>query len=736
MDNGISFVKAILKKDQDVWIGTWGTGLHVFNPLNQKVVKYSTANSRIENDFIHKIFEDRNGNIWIGTQNGLSFFNSKTKKFVEVDRVKVFDIFKNNRIFDILEDDSENLWVASKYGLHKINNDTINSYFHDGKDSSSLGSNLVYDILLDKNENLWVGTEKGLSYIDLVSNIQTRYVRTDKNCEDCLSSNEIFCIYNDTLNNYLWLGTKAGLNKFDLESRKIKAFTEKDGLSNNTVYSILSDDSGNLWMSTNKGISKFNPKTESFNNFDVSDGLQGYEFNLGAAFKSKTGELFFGGIVGYNSFYPDSIVKDTRIPNIVITSVEVQSERAIQKKVIGENSQIELSYKNSLITIEFAALDFTDPEKNNYAYKLEGIEEEWINLGNRRYATFSNLPPGKYTFRVKGSNSEDVWNEEGVSLKIIVKTPVWNTNLAYFVYMFIFLGLIVWIFRYRTRSLRKSNQVLKEKELIAKQIAKQKEELSIKNKSITDSIIYAKRIQEALMPSMKQFKKILPGSFILYKPKDIVSGDFYWINEKKDKVFVAVVDCTGHGVPGAFMSIIGFELLRNITDDQGIEEPDQILRYLNDGVATTFGKATEKVRIKDGMDIALCIIDKKKAEIEFSGAFRPLYLIRNNKLEEIRGDRFSVGLLAEGESNEITKTRIKLQKEDIFYIFSDGYADQFGGPEGKKFKYRRFRHLLLTIHKLPLDQQLTYFDRSFEDWKGELEQVDDVLILGIKPELE
>ncbi|MFC2104953.1 triple tyrosine motif-containing protein, partial [Bacteroidota bacterium] len=161
---------------------------------------------------------------------------------------------------------------------------------------------------------------------------------------------------------------------------------------------------------------------------------------------------------------------------------------------MGEDKEIEISYKNNLITIEFAALDFLDPEQNNYAYKLEGVEDEWINLGNRRYATFSNLPPGKYTFKVKGSNSDYVWNDKGTSLKINVQTPIWKTKFAFIVYIVLLVTLIVWLFRYRTRSLRKSNQELKEKERIAKQIAKQKEELTVKNKSITDSIVYAKRI--------------------------------------------------------------------------------------------------------------------------------------------------------------------------------------------------------------------------------------------------
>jgi len=730
-----NYVTALYKTGGVVWVGTWGAGLHWFNPKTRRNIKYNKANSKIVNDYIHCIYNDNKGKIWIGTQDGLSFYDISNNQFKDVDRQNLKNLLNNNRIFDILEDDEGSMWIASKFGLHKVMEDTIITYRNDPEDSTSLGADLVYDILIDKNENLWIATENGLNLLKNGSSELEYFARQSNNCVNCFSSNEMFYLHEDTIRNCLWIGTNAGLNKFDLETKEVKVYTEKDGLANDLIYSILSDDSGNLWMSTNKGLSKFEIEEEVFNNFGVSDGLQDFEFNHGAAFKDKNGELFFGGISGYNSFYPDSIVKNQQIPNIEITSVEVLSDRNAQEISVGKNKKIEVSYKSNLITIEFAALDFTNPDKNKYAYKLEGVEEEWIHLGNRRYATFTNLPPGEYTFTVKGSNSDNIWNEEGASIEIVVQTPIWKTSLAYFVYIILAAGLMFWLIQYRTRSLRRSNQELKEKEQIAKQIAKQKEELSIKNKSITDSIIYAKRIQEALMPTLKQFNRILPSSFILYKPKDIVSGDFYWINQQNDKIFVAVVDCTGHGVPGAFMSIIGFELLRNITEEQRIEDPEEILRNLNNGVANTFGKTTDRARIKDGMDIALCVIDQNKAEIEFAGAFRPLYLIRNNKIEEIRGDRFSVGLLDEGESEEITKTKIKLQKNDIFYMFSDGYADQFGGPEGKKYKYRRFRHLLLTIHKLPLEQQLTYFDRSFEDWKGEHEQVDDVLILGFRPEL-
>jgi ligand-binding sensor domain-containing protein/serine phosphatase RsbU (regulator of sigma subunit) len=730
-----NYILAIFKESDVLCIGTWGYGLFLFNPKTNKLVQYSTSNSNIKNDFVHKIFKDSKNRVWIGTQNGICFFNEKTKKFENLNQGGISTLLKNNRVFDIFEDHEGNIWIGTKFGLYKIFNDTYSSFYYEKNDSNSLSSNHIYDIFEDSNKDLWIATNLGLNKINTSTGKIRRFLRPEASCSNCLSSNEIVSICEDTLHNCLWLGTISGLNKFDFETETFTVFTEKDGLPNNLIYAVLQDNNGCLWLSTNKGLSKFNIDKLEFSNFGIKDGLQHYEFNHGASFKSKDGEMFFGGINGYNSFYPDSIVKNQIAPNIEITSIEILYESISRKLVAGKDHQIEIPYKNNLVTIEFAALDFTNPEKNKYAYKLEGVENEWIDLDNRRYATFSNLPSGKYTFRVKGSNSDNVWNEEGTSLKIVVVTPLWLTNLAYSIYIILLTAGIFGFFQYRTRSLRKSNQDLKEKQLIALQVAKQKEELSIQNKNITDSIVYAKRIQEALMPSMNLFKKILPGSFILHKAKDIVSGDFYWINERNGKVFVAVVDCTGHGVPGAFMSIIGFELLRNITDDQGIESADQILQDLNKGVATTFGQSTGNIRLKDGMDIALCVIDKKKKELEFAGAFRPLYFIRDNKIQEIKGDRFSVGLMEDGESNKINKTIIKLQKDDVFYIFSDGYADQFGGVEGKKYKYRRYRHLLLTIHKLPLEQQRTYLDRSLEDWQGKHEQVDDVLIVGFKPDL-
>ena len=309
-----------------------------------------------------------------------------------------------------------------------------------------------------------------------------------------------------------------------------------------------------------------------------------------------------------------------------------------------------------------------------------------------------------------------------------------TTVYHYIAYAVLLLALIYLIARYQTLTLVKTRRLLHEKEKAFEQIAMQRQELENKNRSITDSLIYASYMQQALLPSEAYFKSILPDSFIFFKPKDIVSGDFYWITRKGGKIFVVAADCTGHGVPGAFLSMIGVELLNKIIIDQGIQRPSEVLKILGRGIERTFGSSSNsKALIRDGMDIGLCAIDEKRGEIQYSGAFLPLYIIRDNKLTEIKGERLTIGLLGE---LSFTNHRMKIEAGDVIYLFSDGYADQFGGPYDKKFMYRRFRHLLLTIHKFPPDEQKMLINESIESWRKGDEQVDDMLVIGIKPSIK
>jgi GAF domain-containing protein len=275
-----------------------------------------------------------------------------------------------------------------------------------------------------------------------------------------------------------------------------------------------------------------------------------------------------------------------------------------------------------------------------------------------------------------------------------------------------------------------------------REVIEQKEIIEEKNKSITDSIRYAKRIQDATLPDQSIISQVFTDSFILFRPKDIVSGDFYWFesftdSNGREKSLFAVVDCTGHGVPGAFMSIIGHNALNQIVHEYGITTPALILDKLNQILKDSLVSKAEpgQIQLRDGMDIALCCYHKEEKILEFAGAFNPLYLIRNGELQEFKGDKVAIGAGVSDDSGTVTHYHnhlISLQQDDRIVIFSDGYADQFGGPNGKKFKYTRFKEYLLEIQEQPMQHQMRMLDKMFDEWKGDLDQIDDVCIMGVK----
>ena len=316
---------------------------------------------------------------------------------------------------------------------------------------------------------------------------------------------------------------------------------------------------------------------------------------------------------------------------------------------------------------------------------------------------------------------------------VILKFELLGNTIYHYIVYFLWFGLLLYLFvRYQSRSLIQARKLLKEKDNAYKEIAWQREELEIKNKNITDSLIYASYIQQAILPSETYFNKLIPESFVFFQPKEVVSGDFYWVRKNSDKIFIVAADCTGHGVPGAFMSMIGVELLNKIIIDQNIHKPSDILQVLSMGIERTFsGDEIKERAMRDGMDIGLCAIDFSNRRLEFSGAFFPLYMIRDNKLSEIKGSRKSVGMAQDGL--EFENNVLDINDNDVIYMFSDGFADQFGGPNNKKFMYRRFRHLLMTIHNFPMDDQKNILKDSIETWIKGNEQVDDMMVIGFKP---
>ena len=257
-------------------------------------------------------------------------------------------------------------------------------------------------------------------------------------------------------------------------------------------------------------------------------------------------------------------------------------------------------------------------------------------------------------------------------------------------------------------------------------------QLNEKNDDLLSSIHYARLIQEAILPSEDRFRSVLQDAFVYHKPRDIVSGDFYWLQEYEGTILVAAVDCTGHGVPGGFMSIVANNLLQQAIKQVGLTKPSEILDYASHGITNTLHQTYEESSVKDGMDVAICCWNEKNMTLEYAGAYNPLYIFREGELLETKANRFPVGTFIGEQITAFENHKIKVQKGDIVYVFTDGYADQFGGPNGKKFMMNRFRKLLLEIHIKPMNEQHDLLDKTFKKWKGNLDQVDDICILAVR----
>ncbi len=273
---------------------------------------------------------------------------------------------------------------------------------------------------------------------------------------------------------------------------------------------------------------------------------------------------------------------------------------------------------------------------------------------------------------------------------------------------------------------------LKEANLNLEQKVKERtRQIEQQSRNITDSIHYASRIQTALMLPSEELDRLLPSHFILNKPKDIVSGDYYWVSHKDNRIIVAVADCTGHGVPGAFMSIMGINLLNEIVSKTGTLRANEVLNELRDHLIKSLGQTGHRYEAKDGMEMALCVVDMESKQLQFSGAFRPMYLLRNEELIETKGDRMPIGIYNEEEVS-FTNKEIQVRDNDVFYLFTDGYVDQIGGPNKKTFKSKNFKQLLKDIHQRPLKEQKSILEKEHKTWRSDMEQIDDIMIMGVK----
>jgi len=332
------------------------------------------------------------------------------------------------------------------------------------------------------------------------------------------------------------------------------------------------------------------------------------------------------------------------------------------------------------------------------------------------------------------------WTPEPVTYSFKINRPLWKTWPVILLAILSLATLVLSFVRYRTYRLVKDKADLEiivgertvEIQEQKTEIERSRDEIAKYAKDITDSIKYAKRIQKAIFPALQDVKDILPESFVLFQSKDLVSGDFYYAEKIGSKRIFSAVDCTGHGVPGGFMSIVANNLLQQAINQRGLTKPSEILAYLNRGVTNTLHQTYEESSVKDGMDIALCCWDEKTNIVEFAGAYNPLYLFRDGELIEYKGNRFPVGTFVGEEIRQFTNHEIEVKAGDMLYVFSDGFADQFGGPDGKKLKVRRFKSMLKDVHTHSIDKQHLLLQKKLKNWMGSLDQIDDIVLMGVR----
>jgi len=442
-----------------LWIGTEGGGLYRLDRKQEKFYRYQNVSGdphSLNHNFVISIYRDQSGTLWVGTYTGLNRFDELSGQFKQYNYSPANPYgLSGGFVLCIIESRHDNgnvLWLATENGLNRFDPATgqFTHFFHDPRNSKSLGHNTINCLYQDRAGRLWIGTAGGLNRLILPTPTFLNENRT---------------------------GNRGNLPTPD--NATFIRYTEKDGLPNNFINGILEDEKGNLWLSTNKGISQFNPETERFRNYDAADGLQSREFNRNAYYQCRHGEMFFGGINGLNMFFPRELKDNPHRPPLVFTDFKILNKSVVAakdgplKKHIAVADEIRLSYDDRVFSFEFAALEYTVPEKNQYAYKMEGFDADWVHAGTKREAVYTNLDPGEYTFRVKGSNDDGVWNEEGASLKIIITPPWWKTWWFRMGSVLAILGLIISGHRFRTAYIKARNRAL-EKEVAERKQAEAK----------------------------------------------------------------------------------------------------------------------------------------------------------------------------------------------------------------------------------------------------------------------
>ena len=772
-------------REGSLWIGTLKGSLH---RLRDTPVTTYTAKEGLSNDIISGIVEDRDGNLWIGTRRGgvNRLKNGKLNL-----KLTTREGLLSNTVYFLMEDSAGNLWIGTNAGINRFKAGRLTGYTtRDG-----LSDNQIISLFEDKQRTIWIS-----SYGNLIQFHESKFIRftgreefankkikcfyqdregslwfgtigsglyrlkngmlTAFTTREGLAHNRVECIYEDE-NRILYIGTRGGLSQ--LSGGKFTNFTAKDGLVSSDVLFILEDDPDYLWLGGLVGISRINKKELSELtlgktgkihplHLDESSGLKSsWCFN---GIRTRDGRFWIATDKGVAVIDPNNIKENTPPPPVVIEEVKADGESIHMNR---EKQRLIIPPGKKRIEFYYTGLSFIKPLKVKFKLKLEGYDRDWIDVGNARSTTFTGLSPGKYTFKVIACNSDGVWNREGASLSFYLRPYFYQTAWFYLCVGSVVILAGFSLYRLRVRQLKNRERELSalvevrtrdlkertiELETAHHKLQKSKEIIETKNRHIMDSIRYAQKIQQAMLPTKEKMAKELTDYFVIFKPKDIVSGDFYWFDVIENQYFIAVADCTGHGVPGALLSMIGYMMLNEVVEEKRIFDPAQVLSHLHQGFRTVLKQeldleGNDTFETNDGMDLGLCRIGLDTGQITFAGARHSLLYIKNAELVEIKGNRISIGGRQRGKIRSFTNHLVEIptgkneEEELMIYMTTDGFADQHN-PGNQKFGTRRLKEFLRDNAHLKALQQQEALVKVLETHQADEEQRDDITVIGIR----
>lgn len=698
-----------------IWFAVGENGVaHVnFDSQNSKSTTYPIAG-----EYITAVLKCPDERVFIGSRKGVFLFDNKT----------VHKQATTGLVTDLCEDCLGNIWASTGNGLYKCNADTFVRVKLPSDSANSRYQRIVNTVFEDSKGCIWAGTNSGV-YSQ----------QSDNKPFKLRSATDVsaLCFF-ESSNGDVLVGTHSGLLCYSQNSDTPSIPTCNEDINYCVVFGIAEDEQKRVWISTTHGLVMFENNLTVSRKFTGSDGLTRFG-DSSRKISASQGYLFTGTPSSLNFIYTNDLRDNNTPSRPMICDAYYGTFDSHQRMDFVNDSTLTCKFAwRSTTYLNIASSDFTQVSNNKFKVRIDN--REWSRPTDDNIIMLPGLMPGRYKVEIAASNSDSRWSNATKVVYLDIVAPLWMNNYTIVFYVLLFLLTIRVILNYRYKDIKRTLRSV-EREMQAKHIVEdQRNKLAKAHKDMTDSINYAKRIQDAMMPREDYVKTLFDKLFVLYMPKDIVSGDFYCFFRRNDKTYIISADCTGHGVPGAFISIIGIDHLQNIIMQQGKEDAGDILTSLHREMHSTVFKNQDSAAtsdFNDGMDLTVCIVNHSEMTIDFAGAMNDMYLIRDNVITTYHGDRHSIGtnvsLNSQFDAVEYSSHHIKCLKRDVFYLFSDGYVDQFGGPEHKKFKHRRFKHLLLNIHKLPAADQQLMLIQKFNEWKGSDEQTDDVSVIGFAP---